>query len=156
MKINGISAVTLFVSDMKKSCEFYSKIPGFRLVCGGTTNDFTTFEIGNIKRSYLNLELKTDTKKSDFGRVIFYTDDVDELYSYLTNDSDFSKLGTFENEPISADWGERFFHIRDPDNYQLSFAMPITTKGEKYLEEDLIRKKKQRYNQVYKRRYREK
>lgn len=156
MKINGISAVTLFVSDMKKSFEFYSKIPGFILVCGGPTNDFTTFEIGISKRSYVNLELKTDTKKSDFGRVIFYTDDVDELYSYITNDSDFSKLVTFENEPTSADWGERFFHIRDPDNYQLSFAMPITTKGEKYLEDDLIRKKKQRYNQVYKRRYREK
>jgi len=34
--------------------------------------------------------------------------------------------------------------------------MPATTKGEEYSEEDLIRKKKQRYNQVYKRRYREK
>ena len=156
MKINGISAVTFFVSDMKKSFEFYSNIPGFRLVCGGATNEFTTFEIGISKRTYLNLELKTDTKKTDFGRVIFYTDDVDELYSYLRNDADFSKLTTFENEPTTADWGERFFHIRDPDNYQLSFAMPITTKGEKYLEEDLIRKKKQRYNQVYKRRYREK
>ena len=156
MKINGISAVTLFVSDMKKSFEFYSKIPGFILVCGGPTNDFTTFEIGISKRSYLNLELKTDTKKSDFGRVIFYTDDVDELYSYLRNDADFSKLTTFENEPTTADWGERFFHIRDPDNYQLSFAMPITSKGEKYLEEDLVRKKKERYKQVYKRRYREK
>jgi len=128
LKTNRISAVTLFVSDMKKSCEFYSKIPGFRLVCGGDTNDFSTFEIGNTKRTYLNLELKTDTKKSDFGRVIFYTDDVDELYSYLTNDSDFSKLTAFENKPTNADWGERFFHIRDPDNYQLSFAMPITTK----------------------------
>jgi len=29
MKTNGISAVTLFVGDMKKSFEFYSKIPGF-------------------------------------------------------------------------------------------------------------------------------
>ncbi len=130
MKINGISAVTLFVSDMKKSFEFYSKIPGFILVCGGPTNDFTTFEIGISKRSYINLELKTDTKKSDFGRVIFYTDDVDELYSYFRNDADFPKLITFENEPTTADWGERFFHIRDPDNYQLSFAMPITTKVE--------------------------
>ena len=156
MKTNGISAVTLFVSDMKKSCEFYSKIVGFRLTCGGPTNDFSTFEIGNTKRTYLNLELKTDTKKRDFGRVIFYTDDVDELYSYLTNDIDFSKLTTFENEPTTANWGERFFHIRDPDNYQISFAMPMTTKVKKYLDEDLIRKKKQRYKQVYKRRYREK
>ncbi|KAG2472872.1 MAG: hypothetical protein NPMRD2_120001 [Nitrosopumilales archaeon] len=74
----------------------------------------------------------------------------------MTNNSDFSKLTTFENKPTTADWGERFFHIRDPDNYQLSFAMPITTKGDEYQEEDLIRKKKQRYKQVYKRRYREK
>jgi len=156
MKTNGISAVTLFVSDMKKSFEFYSKIPGFRLACGGPTNDFTTFEIGNSKRTYLNLELKTDTKKRDFGRVIFYTDDVDELYSYLQSDPHFAKLTTFENEPTTAIWGERFFHIRDPNNYQLSFAMPITSKDDDYQERNLIRKKKRRYNDVYKRRYREK
>lgn len=156
MKTNGISAVTLFVSDMKKSCEFYSKIPGFRLACGGPKNDFTTFEIGNSKRTYLNLELKTDTKKRDFGRVIFYTDDVDKLYSYLESDPHFAKLTTFENEPTTAIWGERFFHIRDPNNYQLSFAMPITLKDDDYQERNLSRKKKRRYKDVYKRRYREK
>jgi uncharacterized glyoxalase superfamily protein PhnB len=34
-------------------------------------------------------------------------------------------LGFFENEPTNAPWGERFFHMRDPNGYQLSFAMPI-------------------------------
>jgi hypothetical protein len=26
---------------------------------------------------------------------------------------------------MDAPWGERYFHIREPDGYQLSFAKPI-------------------------------
>ena len=128
LKINKISAVTLFVNDMHKSCEFYSRIPGFRLAYGGPSVNFTSYEIGKEKQMYLNLELKTEYKNRDFGRIIFYTDDVDELYSHLSSDQDFSKLVIFENKPTTADWGERFFHLRDPDHYQLSFATPITSK----------------------------
>jgi len=128
LKINRISAVTLFVNDMYKSCKFYSRIPGFRLVYGGPSVNFSTFEVGEEEQMYLNLELKTENKNKDFGRIIFYTDDVDKLYSYLRSDQDFAELTTFENEPTTADWGERFFHLRDPDHYQLSFAMPITSK----------------------------
>jgi len=73
LKINKISAITLFVNDMHKSCEFYSLIPGFRLVCGGPSGDFTTFEVGEEKQMYLNLELKTENKNKDFGRVNFST-----------------------------------------------------------------------------------
>ena len=90
--------------------------------------NFSTFEVGEEEQMYLNLELKTENKNKDFGRIIFYTDDVDKLYSYLSSDQDFAELTTFENEPTTADWGERFFHLRDPDHYQLSFAMPITSK----------------------------
>jgi len=128
LKINRISAVTLFVKDMYKSCEFYSRIPGFRLVCGGSSVNFTSFEISEEKQMYLNLELKTENKNRDFGRIIFYTDNVDELYLHLSSDQDFAKLATFENEPTTANWGERFFHLRDPDHYQLSFATPIISK----------------------------
>ncbi|MGH9996937.1 MAG: VOC family protein [Nitrososphaeraceae archaeon] len=32
---------------------------------------------------------------------------------------------SFENEPTDASWGERYFHIRDPDGYLLSFAQLI-------------------------------
>jgi len=73
----------------------------------------------------LNLELKKDKKKTDFGRIIFHVDDVDEFYDLLKNDDYISNLAVFENKPNDAAWGERFFHIRDPDKYQLSFAMPI-------------------------------
>jgi uncharacterized glyoxalase superfamily protein PhnB len=59
------------------------------------------------------------------SRIIFHTDNVDKLYHKLKNDKYIGKFVPFENQPTNALWGERFFHIRDPDNYQLSFAQPI-------------------------------
>ena len=35
---------------------------------------------------------------------------------------------SFENEPTNAAWSERYFHIREPDGYQLSFAKSIDDK----------------------------
>lgn len=139
MRVYKISAVTLSVKNMEKSCKFYSIIPGFKVAYGGSSSDsFTTFEIGegSTYKMYLNLEVKRNidstirhhSDKMDFGRIIFYSVDVDELYSRLTNDASISELVSFENEPMNASWGERFFHMRDPDGYQLSFAMRIGRK----------------------------
>lgn len=143
MKVYRISAITLKVKDMGKSCSLYSKIPGFRLTYGGKSSDrFTTFEIGKeSKATYLNLELIEDDEGSsdfykkpnlgkargseDFGRIIFHTENVDKLYSYMKHDEYISKSIVFENEPTNAPWRERFFHIREPNGYQLSFAQPL-------------------------------
>ena len=62
MKVYKISAVTLIIKNMERSCNFYSQIPGFKLVYGGSSDDtFTTYEIGEIgeyaTKMYLNLEL---------------------------------------------------------------------------------------------------
>jgi hypothetical protein len=129
---------------MEKSCYLYSKIPGFRLTYGGKPSDsFTTFEIDEgSKATYLNLErIEHDEGSSDFsqkpnlgktrgsedfGRVIFHTENVDKLYSYMKQDEYISKYIVFENEPTNAPWGERFFHIREPNGYQLSFAQPLS------------------------------
>ncbi len=142
MTVYRISAITLKVKDMEKSCSLYSKIPGFRLTYGGEPSDsFTTFEIGKgSNAAYLNLELIDDDRSSDFyngstlgkmketedfGRIIFHVENVDELYSYMKHNESISKLVIFENEPANAPWGERFFHIREPNSYQLSFAQPL-------------------------------
>ncbi len=125
MKPYRISAITLFVKNMETSCKFYSAIPDFRLVCGDASDSFTTYEVGKYSKMYLNLELRKEDSSKDFGRIIFHTSNVDELYAYLKKDDNISKLGSFENEPTNAPWGERFFHMRDPNGYQLSFAMPI-------------------------------
>jgi len=150
MKIYKISAVTLIIENMERSCRFYSQIPGFKLVYGGLSNDtFTTFEIGkeSISKMYLNLELnKVVTKhiykhplrkrygernqRRYFGRIIFHTEDVDRLYCYFKSKKSISNLISFENKPTNAAWGERYFHIREPDGYQLSFATPIAENKE--------------------------
>ena len=124
MKVSKISAVTLLVSDMKRSVEFYSKIPNFKVVYGGSDAQFTSFLIDGTAESYLNLKL-SETHSTDFGRIIFYTDDVDELFAYIQDDKTVSELGKFESKPQDATWGERFFHMLDPDGYKLSFATPL-------------------------------
>ena len=131
-----ISAVTLIIKNMNKSCNFYSQIPGFKLVYGGSSNDsFTTFQIGKSNTAgYLNLELvanyainnfNNDIDRKHSGRIIFYVDDVDKLYSYFKSNKEISNTIIIEIEPKDASWGERYFHIREPDGYQLSFAEPI-------------------------------
>ena len=124
MKVSKISAVTLLVSNMKRSVDFYSKIPDFKIVYGGSEAQFTSFLIDNAVKSYLNLKLNK-THSTDFGRIIFYTDDVDELFSYMESDKMLSGLGKLESKPQDATWGERFFHMLDPDDYKLSFATPL-------------------------------
>ena len=106
------------------------------MVYGGSANDsFTTYEIGfgqsiNNPNTFLNLELATpigsdsiiDDRRKHFGRIIFHTEDVDKLYFYLKNNLSTAIL--IEDEPRDAPWGERYFHMREPDGYQLSFAEP--------------------------------
>jgi catechol 2,3-dioxygenase-like lactoylglutathione lyase family enzyme len=142
MEVYRISAVTLKVRDMGESCAFYAKLPGFTLVYGGSKERFTTFEVGKGTKMYLNLELEDgmdqristglDKPKKSCGRVIFHTDDVDGLYRFMKNDSSISRSAIFENPPKDASWGERFFHVSEPNGYQLSFAQPITKEIEKY------------------------
>jgi hypothetical protein len=62
----------------------------------------------------------------DFGRIIFHVENVDGLYSFMKQDECISKSIVFENEPTNAPWGERFFHIREPNGYELSFAQPLS------------------------------
>ena len=155
MKVYRISAVTLKVKDTEKSCSLYSRIPGFRLTYGGGPSDsFTTFEIGEGNNAtYLNLELIEEEEEEDheddysgsaadfnnnkfnlgektkgsenFGRIIFHTENVDKLYSYMKHDEYISKSIVFENEPINALQGEGFFVSVDQWLYQLSFAQPL-------------------------------
>ena len=138
MNVYKISAVTLLIKDMNLSCNFYSKIPGFKLIYGGSPDAvFTSYEIGDSS-VYLNLEIfkkTTNNQEQDTRnavKIILHTEDVDELYYYFKNDKTISRLILFENKPTNASWGERYFHIRDPDGHLLSFAK--TMKNQKHIE----------------------
>ena len=117
MNVRAISAVTLAVSDMSRSVEFYQNMIGLDMLYGGPSTSFSSFRVGD---GYLNLALDLQATSSRWGRLVFHVDDVDELYERLL------RIGLCPStEPADASWGERYFHINDPDLNELSFAKPI-------------------------------
>jgi catechol 2,3-dioxygenase-like lactoylglutathione lyase family enzyme len=112
--IEGISAITLGTHDMACAVRFYRAL-GFDLLYGGDAAAFTSFRAGS---GYLNLTAQPqDRLWSWWGRVIFYVDDVDALY-----DRALAAGYQPSTRPRDAEWGERYFHIEDPDGHELSFA----------------------------------
>ena len=132
MKIQKIAAITLKVRDMDRAYLFYSRIPGLRLCYGGSPDSvFTSFEMIHMQsgsRCHINLEFCNEFDNKNFGRIIIYSEDVDKLYQFFKNDSTLSKIIEIEDQPKDSNWGERYFHIIDPDGYELSFAQPIKKK----------------------------
>ena len=113
MTVQRISAVTFAVRNMARSVVFYRDQVGLTLLYGGETAEFTSFQVGD---NYLNIMLNA-AEISWWGRTIFYVDDVDALHRKLVN------LGlSTDTAPQDASWGERYFHITDPDGHELSFA----------------------------------
>jgi catechol 2,3-dioxygenase-like lactoylglutathione lyase family enzyme len=113
-----ISAVTLATADMATSVSFYEGL-GFRRRYGGATAAFTSFHVGP---GYLNVQL--DPSRAPladiWGRVIFWVDDVDAMYRRA-----LAAGHAPSTEPADAPWGERYFHLSDPDGHELSFARPL-------------------------------
>jgi catechol 2,3-dioxygenase-like lactoylglutathione lyase family enzyme len=116
VNIEGISAVTMFVSEMDRAVDFYKSL-GFELCYGGRGEAFTSFRAGSC---YINLVAGTPAS-SLWGRVIIYVNDVDAMY---TRALDAGHI--VETTPEDAFWGERYFHLRDPDGNELSFARPLS------------------------------
>lgn len=112
--IESISAVTLATHDMRRAVDFYRAL-GFRMKYGGEDASFTSFYAGN---GFLNLIAATEDRKwAWWGRVIFYVSDVDAQYETAVANN----LAP-EAKPHNASWGERFFHVTDPDGHEISFA----------------------------------
>lgn len=116
--IESISAVTLVVADMARSLEFYLPL-GFPLRYGGPDAEFSSLLAGD---GYLNLQLVRGSAGVEpvWGRIILWVDDVDAMYQRVCS------IGVWlEAPPADAAWGERYFHVRDPDGHELSFARPL-------------------------------
>jgi catechol 2,3-dioxygenase-like lactoylglutathione lyase family enzyme len=116
--VERISAVTLLTANMSDAVAFYETL-GFRLLYGGRDEQFTSFRVGP---GYLNLQLETagPPGRGVWGRVVFWVDDVDAMH-HRAEAAGFHP----EASPVDAPWGERFFHLRDRDGHELSFARPL-------------------------------
>ena len=115
--IEGLSAVTLATHDMQRAVTFYRTL-GFEVVHGGEASSFTSFRAG---AGFLNITAEYPERCwSWWGRAIFYVSDVDKMYERA-----LAAGYRPSSAPRDAKWGERFFHLDDPDGHQLSFARPL-------------------------------
>ena len=102
---------------MPRAVHFYRML-GFEVIYGGDHAAFTSFRAGS---SYLNLIAQPAERSwSWWGRVIFYHSDMDALHTSVVAAGYRSDAA-----PRDAEWGERFFHLTDPDGHELSFARPL-------------------------------
>lgn len=114
IEFESIDAVTLATHDMSRAVEFYESL-GLERRYGGPESDFTSFHVGP---GYLNLIAQpSEVEWSWWGRLIFHVSDVDAIYR-RARDLGYSP----EAAPRDAEWGERYFHLTDPDGHELSFA----------------------------------
>lgn len=109
--------MTLATRDMARAVAFYRRL-GFAQVRGGPEAAFTTFGAGD---QYLNITAEAPEREPRWwGRAIFHVSDVDAFYRRAVAEGlrpDFP--------PRDAPWGERYFHITDPDGHEISFARPV-------------------------------
>jgi len=88
---------------------------------GGPEATFTSFVVGD---GYLNVIAQPAGRHwSWWGRLILYVSDVDALYEQ-TIQAGLSP----EAPPEDAEWGERYFHLADPNGHELSFSIPLGTR----------------------------
>jgi catechol 2,3-dioxygenase-like lactoylglutathione lyase family enzyme len=115
-RLDALSAITLATRDMRAAMRFYEAL-GFVKKYGGPDEAFTSFSLG---ASFLNLIAETRGPLTWWGRVIIHVSDVDALYRKALAAGLAPELA-----PRDAPWGERYFHIVDPDGHELSFARPL-------------------------------
>jgi len=115
--IEKLSAVTFRVANMTESVRFYRDVLGMKLLYGGEGTSFSSLRSENLQSAILNLEQGEPMTR--WGRLIFHVTDVDALWTHL------KESGFNPDTPRDASWGERFFHMPDPDGHELSFARPL-------------------------------
>jgi catechol 2,3-dioxygenase-like lactoylglutathione lyase family enzyme len=115
--VEEISAVTLKVASMPTSVRFYRDFLGLENTYGSEDGYFSSLRTKHGKDPILNLERGGPV--TQWGRLIFHVPDVDSFWAYL------KEKGLCPEAPRDASWGERYFHLSDPDGHELSFAHPI-------------------------------
>src|SRR6516164_1531079 len=115
--IESISAITVATHDMPRAVRFYRML-GFEVIFGRDEDAFTSFRAG---RSDLNLIAQPAERTwSWWGRVTLSPSDDDSQHA-----SAVAAGYRPDTAPRDAEWGERFFHLTDPEGHELSFAKPL-------------------------------
>jgi catechol 2,3-dioxygenase-like lactoylglutathione lyase family enzyme len=105
----SLNGVTLHVKDIQKSKEFYSKIPGAKLI-HETPGQFALFQVGQGRLGLLQ------HGEGKF-HMEFDSADLDAMYAQLRENG----LEP-ESPPQERPWGQRDFLAIDPDGNMVEFG----------------------------------
>jgi predicted enzyme related to lactoylglutathione lyase len=110
----NIQTVTITVSDMAKSKEFYEGLLGFTADEYYAPTNWQPFRFGN---QLFGIREMPDFKRTDsFDIINFETDDIDKLWAKVQ-----PKAPVIE-ELAPTPWGSYRFVIADPDGYHVAFV----------------------------------
>ena len=104
-----LEGLTLHVSDLEKSVEFYSRIPGAqKLMQFGS--EFAMFKFGEGRLGLIQAE------KNGFHVELSTNKNLDAIYEQVLA-AGFQP----ESPPTQRPWGRRDFLLKDPDGNLLEF-----------------------------------
>ena len=117
LTVEKISAVTLKSPACLPRCGSIEIFWAWSSFTGAKTRISRRSALSTERDPILNLELGNPVTR--WERLIFHVSDVDRFWAYLR------ERGLCPELPQDASWGERYFHMSDPDGHELSFARPI-------------------------------
>lgn len=122
--ITGIDHVTLYVTDIKKSRQFYSEVLGFRAECPHFVGPETCLMVLPSGQRVLLKPApgRADSPKNWVAEIAFATDNLLQMRSYLSAHG-------FAPDAITSDSdGAQQFHIRDPEGNPVAFVQRAHSK----------------------------
>jgi len=128
-KITGIDHVRIYVSDIEKSREFYSKLFGIRLkggMCFDTSN--RCFTVGWAHDQTIDIEQAPTADTRDLlAEIAIATDNIEQMRNYLVSNGIAATKITKDNYGKSL--LDAHFEVRDPEGHLMSFiqrsAFPV-------------------------------
>ena len=120
-------AAELFVSDIQKSCDFFTQKLGFTVVYtygeppfyGQVKRDAARLNLKHMDRPVIDPELREREQLLSADMVVDTADEIKQLYL------EFQKAGVeFQQTLMRQPWGAKNFVVRDPDGNLLLFAGP--------------------------------
>lgn len=117
-----LQSIVLFVKDIEKSKEFYTKILSHSIVHDFGNNVILSggISIWQIQQSHIiSKELKTSSNSNRF-ELYFEAENIDEINLKLEQNS-VTLLHPIHTEP----WGQRTIRFFDPDNHLIEIGEPL-------------------------------
>jgi len=110
----NIQTITITVSNLSKSKEFYAGLLGFEPGSDWPETKWQSFKFGD---QIFAIREKTGFKRAEsFDIANFEVDDADSLWESIKD-----KVEVVD-KPAPTPWGSYRFVIKDPDGYQLAFV----------------------------------